>query len=420
MFVPIIAPTPPPPFTPTLVARVNVVTLTVTSGSSTATSQPSSGGGSSVPIGAIAGGAAGGVTLAVLLVLIWKYWGLVIKRDERKRRKEVQDILTVRENTRRNASSGFKPQSQYRPMLALNPDRRRVKFLTRSPTASSRKKQQRAPSPVPSGSELKQRRGGAEGEAPPLTPTSAPTTANEAPRQPSPGQPLPTGAPDTERPPENNNGPRSHTELPAPTKATVSQSQPPTPTHTSTNSPVTALAAPSPARRVHIRTPSPLSVAQPLMASGSSSTPWDGHEAPTPGSSKAPPPVPTFSQPPVSTAMPPLPAGAAPPIPSPPPVHSSWDPTTRSPLRSSVLASSDRPVIMPRAKNAPWTPPQAPAPGSSSQPALPAPSRPPAPSMASPASQYSRNSGEPMTRRGFMNALRNKPSAQAGPSTNAR
>jgi hypothetical protein len=84
-----ILPTPPPPFTPTLAPRVDVVTLTVTSGSSTATLQPSSRGGSSVPIGAIAGGAAGGVTLAVMLVLVWKYWGLVIKRDERKRRKEV-------------------------------------------------------------------------------------------------------------------------------------------------------------------------------------------------------------------------------------------------------------------------------------------------------------------------------------------
>lgn len=87
---------PPPSFTPTpaLVARVEVVTLTVTSGSSTPTSQPSSGGGSSsVPIAAIVGGVAGGVTLAVLVVLVWKYWGLVIKRDERQRRKEAVRVL---------------------------------------------------------------------------------------------------------------------------------------------------------------------------------------------------------------------------------------------------------------------------------------------------------------------------------------
>lgn len=42
-----------------------------------------------VPIGAIVGGVAGGVTLAVIMVLIWKYWGLVIKRTEKRRRKEV-------------------------------------------------------------------------------------------------------------------------------------------------------------------------------------------------------------------------------------------------------------------------------------------------------------------------------------------
>ena len=87
----------PPSFTPTptLVPRVEVVTLTVTSGSSTPTSQPSSGGGSSVPIAAIAGGAAGGVVLAVLIVLVWKYWGLVIKRDERQRRKEAVCTLAT-------------------------------------------------------------------------------------------------------------------------------------------------------------------------------------------------------------------------------------------------------------------------------------------------------------------------------------
>jgi hypothetical protein len=89
--LPLILPmSPHPSFNATPVAREEVVTLTVTSGSSTPTSQSSSRGGSaSVPIAAIAGGAAGGVTLAVLFVLVWKYWGLVIKRDERKKRKEA-------------------------------------------------------------------------------------------------------------------------------------------------------------------------------------------------------------------------------------------------------------------------------------------------------------------------------------------
>lgn len=88
---------PPPPFNATPPARVEVVTLTVTSRSSTPTSKPSSGGSSaSVPIAAIVGGVAGGVTLAVLLVLVWKYWGVLIKRDERQKRKEaVRPIVAI-------------------------------------------------------------------------------------------------------------------------------------------------------------------------------------------------------------------------------------------------------------------------------------------------------------------------------------
>lgn len=81
------------PFSPTPpVVGVEVVTLTVySSGSSTSSGLPplTSGGGSSVPVAAIAGGAAGGVAIAVLLVIIWKHWGRVIKRTERHRRKEV-------------------------------------------------------------------------------------------------------------------------------------------------------------------------------------------------------------------------------------------------------------------------------------------------------------------------------------------
>jgi hypothetical protein len=85
-------PPPPPPFSPTPAVAVQVVTLTVySSGSSTQSGLPplTSGGGTSVPVAAIAGGAAGGVALAVLLVIIWKHWGRVIKRTERHRRKEV-------------------------------------------------------------------------------------------------------------------------------------------------------------------------------------------------------------------------------------------------------------------------------------------------------------------------------------------
>jgi len=134
-------PQEPPPLTPSPVEAVDIVTLTIySSGSSTQSGLPtlSGGGGTSVPIAPIVGGAVGGVALAVLLVIIWKHWGRVIKRTERQRRKEVQDHLTMRENTRRNATSGFRPQSQYRPMFGLNRESRRVTFLTRAPTPQQR------------------------------------------------------------------------------------------------------------------------------------------------------------------------------------------------------------------------------------------------------------------------------------------
>jgi hypothetical protein len=73
------------------VEAAQIVTLTVYSSGTPTQSLPalSGGGGASVPIAAIVGGAVGGVALAVLLVIIWKHWGRVIKRTERQRRKEV-------------------------------------------------------------------------------------------------------------------------------------------------------------------------------------------------------------------------------------------------------------------------------------------------------------------------------------------
>ncbi|KAH9056625.1 hypothetical protein EDB87DRAFT_1635467 [Lactarius vividus] len=385
---------------------VQVVTLTVTSsGSSTPTpSQSSSGGSSSVPIAAIAGGAAGGVTLAVLLVLIWKYWGLVIKRDQRKRRKEARDMLTVRENTRRNASSGFKPQSQYRPMLALNPDRRKVTFLTRGPTSPRKKQHQHGASP-PAAPEEKHIQGEGEERAPALTPAPA---AEEEIRQPSLGPLLPHGAlleaQDTDQGPpaeDDNAEPLTVAPTPAPTSPRIP----------ATITPISAPVAPAAVRRVHTQWSSPAPSARShTPPSGSSST--HGHAAPR-MSSMPPPP-----RPPVSTVLPPpLPAGAAPP--SPPSAGPSSPPLwsiTAAPRSSVLPASPDRPVIMPRAKHASWAPPGA----SEEQPVSPASLRPHVPSLASSASQYSANSGEPSVRRGFLNALRHKPSAQAGGSANVR
>jgi hypothetical protein len=85
-------PQQPPLTTPSPVEAVQIVTLTVfSSGTSTQSGLPtlSGGGGASVPIAAIVGGVVGGVALAILLVIIWKHWGRVIKRTDRQRRKEV-------------------------------------------------------------------------------------------------------------------------------------------------------------------------------------------------------------------------------------------------------------------------------------------------------------------------------------------
>lgn len=317
-------------------------------------------------------------------------------------------MITVRENTRRNASSGFKPQSQYRPMLALNPDRRRVKFLTRTPTASRKKQQQhRAPSPVPAGSEGKQGRGGTEAQAPSLTP--APTAEEGETRQPSsPSLPFTPGATsrsqDTnERLPENNDGPQAessqaHT---LPTVSDYSYSHARTPMDT-------APATYPPVPRVHIQGPSPPPMAHPPVPSGSSSSHGQAHAptVPAPGGSQSPP---------VSTAAPPLPVGAAPPTLaalSAPTEPSPWAPAGRFSLKSSVLPTSpDRPVILPRPKHAPWTP-APPASSSSSSSSQPASARPHVPRSA-------RNSAEPMTRRGFLNAMRHKTSPLGSGSVNA-
>ncbi|KAH9048081.1 hypothetical protein EDB84DRAFT_352715 [Lactarius hengduanensis] len=153
-------------------------------------------------------------------------------------------MLTVRENTRRNASSGFKPQSQYRPMLALNPDHRKVTFLSRGPASPRKKQQQRGPSP-PAAPEVQ-----GEGEA--LAPVLTPAPAAEI-RQPSLGPLLPHGAPlesqdtDARPPPEDDNV--AQTELP-----TVTPTPAPTSPHIPaiTITPISApVVAPAPVRRAH-------------------------------------------------------------------------------------------------------------------------------------------------------------------------
>lgn len=79
-----------PTLAPSRVEAAQIVTLTVYSSGSPQTALPApSDGGPSVPVAPIVGGVVGGVTLAVLLVIVWNYWGRTIKRTERKRRKEM-------------------------------------------------------------------------------------------------------------------------------------------------------------------------------------------------------------------------------------------------------------------------------------------------------------------------------------------
>ncbi|KAH9001677.1 hypothetical protein EDB92DRAFT_1812391 [Lactarius akahatsu] len=362
-------------------AGVQVVTLTVTSsGSSTPTSQSSSGGSSSVPIAAIAGGAGGGVTLAVLLVLIWKYWGLVIKRDQRKKRKEARDMLTVRENTRRNASSGFKPQSQYRPMLALNPDRRRVTFLTRGPASPRKKRQQHGPSP-PAAPEEKHIQGEGEALAPALTP--APRAEEEI-RQPSLSPLLPHGAPlesqDTdERPPvEDDNVAQTELLTVTPTPAYVAAYT----RNDHTNLGSRSSASPS-AQSPHAVVPSSALGAPPhpairqLQHPRTRGTQSEQHAPLT--TTTGPRAASRLHRPPATTARRRSPAVTT--------------------IRWAVVSAL---VVHPQVLSAAG---------------FAGPARDHA---AREARVYSANSGEPSVRRGFLNALRHKPSAQAGGSANVR
>ncbi|KZT59023.1 hypothetical protein CALCODRAFT_494290 [Calocera cornea HHB12733] len=73
-----------PPLDP---AGASVVTVTYQIGPTT---QPSSsgGGGSNIPIGAIVGGALGGMAIVALVVFAWIWWGRSIKRAEKERKRQ--------------------------------------------------------------------------------------------------------------------------------------------------------------------------------------------------------------------------------------------------------------------------------------------------------------------------------------------
>ncbi|KAF8497123.1 hypothetical protein F5888DRAFT_326606 [Russula emetica] len=397
---------PPQQQSPTPSPTRQIVTLTVYSSPTASQTglppSPYGGGGTSVPIAAIVGGAVGGAVLAIFLVIIWKHWGRMIKRTDRQRRKEMQDILTMRENTRRNATSGFRPQSQYRPMFTLNRESRRVTFLTRSSTSQQRPSNDNNNATPSAPVQTEGEKGQNESAVAPNS--SGDIGSMDAIRQLSPNfgssatpllvgeatSPLPAGAAGSERKSESGERPvlekepeaGKSTELispPPPPPRHTTPSPPPVPSSPTRTTPKRApsptpsgstskqTAAPRPSRSVRMRTPKRLpdppsappsyvgrdharpsspeprsSVSLPRTSSIGSSRTFDSgvrSTSPTP----LLPPVPPVPPVPVIPPAEPSASSSA----SSPPSQPSW---SRSPLRNSVLPS-DHPVILPRPKN---------------------------------------------------------------------
>lgn len=103
-----------------------------------------------VPVGAIAGGAVGGVCLAVVMVVAWTTWGRSIERTKAKQQMEAvrdeyiqiinkltrrQDAHRItRKNTAHNAHALSKPRTHsYRPIFWSPPPPGKVKFANEKP-----------------------------------------------------------------------------------------------------------------------------------------------------------------------------------------------------------------------------------------------------------------------------------------------
>lgn len=328
-------------------------------------------------------------------------------------------MLTIRENTRRNATSGFRPQSQYRPMFELNRESRRVTFLAGTPTsqlrASNDNDNERPSAPAQTEGEK-----GQNEIAHAQTPDGSGDigTMDEI-RQLSPNfassstrllehDAVPAGAavgperksesgerPSLEREPETGEStepsisppPRQSTPSPPPIPSSSTHTSPmraPSPTPSGSASKETA--SPRPSRSVRMRTPkrlpdppaasTPLYVAReharpsspeprpslepslPRSSSIGSSRTYRTYDSGMRSTSPTPllPPLPPVPVLPV-TATPPAaePSASSSSSSSVPPSQASW---SRSPLRNSVLPS-DHPVILPRPKNAPASVPTA-------------------------------------------------------------
>ncbi|KAJ7489972.1 hypothetical protein B0H11DRAFT_1050312 [Mycena galericulata] len=87
---------------------------------------------STIPVGAMVGGLAGGAVFAILCTAGWLLWARTMRRSKEKRRQEAAQRRT-KSNTRYNASAVLsKPWTGgYRPML-LRPAATKVKFTEKS------------------------------------------------------------------------------------------------------------------------------------------------------------------------------------------------------------------------------------------------------------------------------------------------
>ncbi|KAK0459462.1 uncharacterized protein EV420DRAFT_268254 [Desarmillaria tabescens] len=81
-----------------------------------------------IPVGAIAGGTAGGAFLAFFLVFVWIMWGKKIKRHELKQQKELNNLRITHKNTMMNASKLSRPRIPHLAPVFWVPDSSKVQF----------------------------------------------------------------------------------------------------------------------------------------------------------------------------------------------------------------------------------------------------------------------------------------------------
>ncbi|KAK0210492.1 hypothetical protein DFS33DRAFT_297195 [Desarmillaria ectypa] len=81
-----------------------------------------------IPVGAIAGGTAGGAFLAFFLVFVWIMWGKKIKRHELKQQKELNNLRITHKNTMMNTSKLSRPRISHLAPVFWVPDSAKVQF----------------------------------------------------------------------------------------------------------------------------------------------------------------------------------------------------------------------------------------------------------------------------------------------------